>query len=207
LHRARPAGRFVGETTGKLLRPSGLPTARIARAPETTGGGRETAAHLSGLRMGALRLACGKGKAMGGVRAWLARLCIGRHPDPGEGSQPCFRVLDGFWVTTLRTSSALVIASPLGPVHLAAVATHCRENVEAANVLAQLLRHPRITVCGLPHYPVGSKSCGSLRRTLLAHGQKRVRLSVAGASMEVCSAQRAEMDSAWGSCLTTVPRR
>jgi hypothetical protein len=25
--------------------------------------------------------------------------------------------------------------------------------------------------------------------------------------MEVCSAQRAEMDSAWGSCLTTVPRR
>ncbi len=36
------------------------------------------------------------------------------------------------WVTTLRTSSASVIASPLSPVHLAAVAADCRENVEAA---------------------------------------------------------------------------
>lgn len=47
----------------------------------------------------------------------MARMCIGRHPDPQGGSQPCFRVLDGFWVTALRTSSALVIASPVSPVH------------------------------------------------------------------------------------------
>ena len=62
----------------------------------------------------------------------MARVCIGRHPDPGEGRSRYFRALDGFWVTTLRTSPASVIASPLGPVHLAAVAMHCRENVEAS---------------------------------------------------------------------------
>ena len=94
-------------------------------------------------------------------------------PDPGQGSQPCFRVLDGFWVTTLRTSSASVIASPLGPVHLAAVARRCRENVEAANVSAQLLRHPRLTVCGLRQWPVGSKSCGAMRHTLFWLTAKR----------------------------------
>lgn len=137
----------------------------------------------------------------------MARLCIGRHPDPGEGSQPCFRVLDGFWVTTLRTSSASVIASPLGPVHFAAVASHCRENVEAANMLAQLLRHPRITVCGLPHYPVGSKSSGCLRRTLFWLRPKESAPLLQEVSMEIYSAQRARMDSAWGSRPMTVARR
>jgi hypothetical protein len=88
---------------------------------------------------------------------WVALVCIGRHPDPGYGSQPCFRVLDGFWVTTLRTSSASVIASPLGPVHLAAVAAPCRENVEAAPMLGQLLSHP-------------SKIVGKLRQRRMDQG-------------------------------------
>ena len=89
---------------------------------------------------------------------WL--VCVSAGTPTREGSQPCFRVLDGFWVTALRTSSASVIASPLSPLHLAAVAMSCRENVEAVNALDQLLRHPRITVCGLRQRPVDSKSCG-----------------------------------------------
>jgi len=103
----------------------------------------------------------------------VALVCIGRHPDPRSGSQPCFRVLDGFWVTTLRTSLALVIASPVSPLHLAPVAARCREIVEAANVLVQLLRHPTVTVCGLRQCLVGSKSCGRTRRTLFWLTAKR----------------------------------
>jgi len=125
--------------------------------------------------VGAHRLA--KGKKDGDRRSReprVARVCIGRHPDPRSGSQPRFRVLDGFWVTTLRTSSASVIASPFSPVHLAPAAMRCREEVEAANMLAQLLRHHRVTVCGLRQCPAGSKSCDSVRRTLFwPHGPKK----------------------------------
>ena len=144
---------------------------------------------------------------MGGFKEpGRARVCIGRHPDPEAGvAAVTSGRLTAFWVTTLRTSSASVIASPLGPVHLAAVTTDCRENVEAARMLTQLLRHLRLTVDSLPQCPVASGSCGISRRTLFWLRAKRECASVAGASMEVCSAQRAGMDSAWGSRPMTVP--
>jgi hypothetical protein len=123
---------------------------------------------------------------MGGGRSlgWLVCVLAGT-PTPVRVAA----VLPGarrLWATTLRTSSATVIASPLSPVHLAAVAMRCRENVEAANVLAQLLRHPRITVGGLTQCPVGSRSCDRPPRTLFWPAAKRECTSVAGESMEVC---------------------
>ena len=147
------------------------------------------------------------GTAMEAVRS-LGSSCVYRPaPRPREGSQPYFGAHDGFWVTTLRTSSASVIASTLLPVHPAAVATDCRENVEAAGMLAQLLSHPRLTVGGLPQRPVGQGVAAPRGALSFGFKAKRECASVAGAATEVCSAQRAGTNSAWGSCLMTVRRR
>lgn len=87
-------------------------------------------------------------------RAWAARVCIGRTPAPlGEGGPREVGSTRGLG-TALRTSSASMIASPLRPVHLAAVATACRENVEAASTLGQLLPHPSQTVGKLRQHPL-----------------------------------------------------
>src|SRR6185312_6438948 len=103
---------------------------------------------------------------MGGGREPCRLLSVSARP-----RRPLGRAGSGRWGTrglgtTLRTSSASVIASPLSPAHLAAVATDCRENVEAANVLGQLLPHPQLTVGGLPQRHVGSRSCCRSQRTL-----------------------------------------
>ena len=124
------------------------------------------------------------GKAMG-VKEPRGLWCVSASTPTLGGSQPRFRAHSGFWVTTLRTSSASMIASSLSPVHLAAVAMSCRENVEAANVLAQLLRHHSITVDGLPQWPVGSRSCGMLRRTLFWPCAPKESAPIAAASKEV----------------------
>jgi len=163
LHRARPAGRFVGDHWE-------APDALWPANGQNQEGARELRAaavkrpHTRGAYAWAHIGSPGEGdrRSQG---AWVARVCIGQHPDLA-GSQPRFRAHSGFWVTTLRTSSASVIASPLSPVHLAAVEADCRENVEAAKVLDQLLRHPRLTVGLLPQCYVGSRTCGRARRTL-----------------------------------------
>lgn len=155
--------------------PPGLPTARIRRAPESYGRRPFHGRLPERLTQGRTFARLGKGDG-NRQRALQALGCIGQTPAPlGEAGR-------GRWGTrglgtTLRTSSASVIASPLGPVHLAAVATDCRENVEAAKVLDQLLRHLPLIVGGLPQHHVASRSCGRPRRTLfLAQDQKRARL-------------------------------
>jgi hypothetical protein len=168
LHRARPAGRFVGGNHWEA------PDALWPANGQNQEGARELrAAAVKRPHTRAAYAWAHEGLAWDGgrrSRAWAARVVY--RPDPGArgaGGPRDVGSTRGLG-TTLRTSSASVIASPLSPVHLAAVATDCRENVEAARMLAQLLRHPRLTVGGLPQCPVGSGSCGNQRRPLILRG-------------------------------------
>lgn len=119
-----------------------------------------TPARLTRGRAGSL-----PGKGDGRMKEpWAALVCIGRHPDQGR-SQPCFRAPDGFWVTTLRAASASVIASPLGPVHLAVVAMRCRESVESAPMSCQRVTHPSAIVDLLRKRPPTEGVAAGGRRT------------------------------------------